>query len=153
MLVQGSVPVINSKPKATTSEKNHCFPSEMCLLYPRDYSVPTTVKDENNQTDLIKDYDNFKFYFSKKVGAVLKRSWNVISAADHLIFYTLDFFEVPTIPSCIQIDRHLHATVYLCGRMMDPADLTWALPITGILNRWSQFEELLVIFAHDVYAN
>ncbi|XP_018321273.1 uncharacterized protein LOC108734294 [Agrilus planipennis] len=112
----------------------------------RDHS-PETFGDVEGVdiNDFLIDYYYVKQVFEVKLKNVLGE-WKIQNGQDYLMFYTVGNFDIPQIVSSIKIDTNLCVTVCLNGREMDPADLTWAVPLTRKINRWSQLTQLLNLF-------
>lgn len=66
---------------------------------------------------------------------------------DHYVFfYLLDLTQATKVKSSVKMDRNLLVEVTVGNKIMDPADLTWIIPIYGKITRWLQMETLLVEF-------
>lgn len=118
----------------------------MFEVHSRDYSPETFGELEGlDAADYIIDFICLKKFYPEKLKDHLQY-WRTYIYNDHLLFYTMDCTFVPKIATGIKINGGLLLTVYLDGREMDLADLTWIVPLSGKINRWSQIQVLLKHF-------
>ncbi|KAF5283069.1 hypothetical protein FQR65_LT14086 [Abscondita terminalis] len=132
-LLKGAVPSVVPEQNETI-EMHEYVPIEMFHLFPRDAPGPELFEDieKNENTDFVVDYWYLQLMYPKRMSWILTNNiWKVVNTTDYIIFYIADFSELPRIPVSVKINSRLHVTVTMADRVMDPADLTWILPING----------------------
>lgn len=149
LVKQGAMPIIfpSSDSDKTKNCQDEYGPDMMFEISSRD-SGPETfgdLEDNADGGDFIVDFVYLRKCYSAKLRDPL-HVWNVFSTPMYILFYTLDCSSVPRISISIKITSDLLLTLSLDGREMDPADLTWILPITRKINRWSQLQVILIHF-------
>lgn len=118
----------------------------MFEVHSRDYSPEFFGELEScDASDFIIDFACLKRFYSVRLKDYL-HIYKAHFKNDFVVFYTVDCTFVPKIVSSVKINSGLLLTVYLDGREMDLADLTWIVPLSGKINRWSQLQLLLKHF-------
>lgn len=124
------------------------WPEMMFEVSARD-SCPQTFGDLENcpdSSDFLIDIHYLKRMHHLKLKDFFP-AWNVLCTQKYILFYAIDECQsVPRIATSIKVDEHLTLTLTLDGKEMDRADLTWIIPVTGKINRWSQLKVLLEHF-------
>lgn len=120
----------------------------MFEVYSRDYTPETFGElDGLDVSDFILDFICLKKYHHEKLKNI-SPEWNLHLDEDFVVFYILDCTVVPKITTSVKISNVLLLSVFLNGREMDTADLSWIIPLSGKVNRWSQLELLLHHFSN-----
>lgn len=148
LIRQGAVPSVFPEVEDASSGQSAYHPEGMFHIASRD-ECPQTFADLDNSfesTDFLIDFYFLKESYKGRLKDLLV-SWSHYSCETEVMFYTMDCAPVPRIVTSIKIDSNLILSMTLDGREMDRADLTWILPITGRINRWSQLKLLLKHFS------
>lgn len=122
------------------------WPKLMFEIAKRD-SIPETFGDLEN-ADYIINFNYLWRLYHKNLKDLLQ-SWKAVASSKYIMFFHLDCCPVPRVTASIKITPDLKVFVTLDGREMDLADLTWIIPITGGISRWSQLRMLLEQFGRN----
>lgn len=126
----------------------HCTDNPMFEVRSRDHTPEFFGELEGvSNNDYILDLTYLRNFYKKILGGLLY-VWNAHIGGDYVMFYTLDCAYVPKIACSIKINSTLITSVFLDGREMDTADLTWIIPISGRITQWSQLRVLLAHYGH-----
>lgn len=121
-------------------------PKFMFEIMDRDVGPDTHGRLERLATeDFIVDFFYLQNTYKEKLGGFMT-NWHVSFADNYAFFYFLSLVHVAKIKCSIKINDRLLVQVALGGRIMDPLDLTWILPATSKITRWSQLKVLLFEF-------
>ena len=69
--------------------------------------------------------------------------WNQSSSSDYIVFYLCDFTENPKILVTVKIDQYLVLDVYIEEYKLKWTELTWILPSSCKVTKYSQIENIL----------
>ncbi|KAG5896469.1 hypothetical protein JTB14_002610 [Gonioctena quinquepunctata] len=136
------LPTIFEK-KSDDASKKKLFPKYMFELMKRDIA-PETFGDCEGQDaeDFIIEFCFLKSVYADRLGSVMKE-WQVSFTDTQAFFYKLSLDHIAKIKCSIKVNNELKVEVMLSGRQMDPLDLTWAIPASCKITRWSQLKALL----------
>nr|CAI5829331.1 unnamed protein product [Callosobruchus analis] len=116
----------------------------MFHLQERD-EYPESLDPKIEIGDYIFNFEELKANYLNKLGYLMDH-WQVQFSAGEAFFYKLCTENVGRIKSSIKIKDSMNLEVVLNGRIMDPFDLTWVVPPTLLITRWSQLKMLLYEF-------
>ncbi|CAH1957894.1 unnamed protein product [Acanthoscelides obtectus] len=135
-----------SEPNTKKKLKNDDFyPFYMFHLQDRDEYPLTVGCTKMKIDDFIFNFWEIKAYYAEKLGYLMDY-WQVQLSIREVFFYKLNTEDVGKIKGSIKIKDTMHLEVVLSGRTMDAFDLTWAVPPTLLITRWSQLKMLLYEF-------
>lgn len=123
------------------------WPKIMFEISKRD-DCPETFGDLEN-ADFIGDFNCFLKLYAENLREALQ-TWKSIGTKQDVTFYALDYRGIPKVATSVKVNHELKVTVALDVREMDPADLTWIIPVNRRVNRWSQLKILLKHFSSGV---
>lgn len=122
------------------------FPKFMFEMIDRDVDPETHGDSEPlAPEDFIVDFFNLRNTYKENLGKFMT-NWHVSFTDNYAFFYFLSLVHVAKIKCSVKINDRLLVQVALSGRIMDPLDLTWILPATSKITRWSQLKMLLFEF-------
>ncbi|VEN51041.1 unnamed protein product [Callosobruchus maculatus] len=136
----------NSEPHPKKKRKinKDFYPIYMFHLQERD-EYPESLDPKMETGDYIFNFQELKANYSNKLGYLMDH-WQVQFSTQEAFFFKLNTEDVGRIKSSIKIKDSMHLEVVLSGRIMDPFDLTWVVPPTLLITRWSQLKMLLYEF-------
>lgn len=121
------------------------WPKMMFEISKRD-DCPETFGDLEN-ADYMLSFNCFLKFYAANLREALQK-WKSIATETHVTFFALDSYS--KIKTSVRVNNELKVTVALDGREMDPPDLTWIIPVSRRINRWSQLKILLKHFSNRV---
>uniref|UniRef100_A0A6P7F688 Uncharacterized protein LOC114326969 isoform X2 n=1 Tax=Diabrotica virgifera virgifera TaxID=50390 RepID=A0A6P7F688_DIAVI len=120
-------------------------PKSMFMLPERDIAPDTFGDCEGMELlDFIIDYSFLQLNYRKMLGDFLKVC-QVKVLGDTTMFYTVKPNSTKFM-CLIKINKYLRVEIILGNRKVDPLDLTWILPVSSRITRWSQLKMLLYKF-------
>ncbi|CAH1154179.1 unnamed protein product [Phaedon cochleariae] len=124
-------------------EKKKYFPRYMFHLTDRDVAPDTFGDCESSDVvDFIIEFCFLQAYYNVRLGDLMNK-WQVSFTETQAYFYKLSLDNMAKIKYSVKIDKNLQVEIAAGGRKMDPLDLTWVLPATSKITRWSQLRAIL----------
>ena len=109
---------------------------------------------QNAKQDKWINLDSIKSYqdFTNKISNWIKQfpDINIQVKSECVLLYEISKFDslnfdiCPSLPFCVKIDSSLHILVWKNNIMITPSELSWLNLQCGLLNHWSQLENLLI---------
>ena len=109
---------------------------------------------QNAKQDKWINLDSIKSYqdFTNKISNWIKQfpDINIQVKSEYVLLYKISKFDslnfdiCPSLPFCVKIDSSLHILVWKNNIMITPSELSWLNLQCGLLNHWSQLENLLI---------
>nr|CAH7750392.1 unnamed protein product [Callosobruchus chinensis] len=137
-------PNSDPNPRKKIKKNNNFYPLYMFHLQERD-EYPESLDPKIEIGDYIFNFEELKANYPNKLGYLMDH-WQVLFSTQEAFFYKLSTEDVGRIRSSIKIKDSMNLEVVLGGRIMDPLDLTWVVPPTLLITRWSQLKMLLYEF-------